>query len=79
MFISGTRETHSLSPLGVLLRNRTCFRHEVGHQLLFRLLLSCLGREERLLQVLAFPAGFPAPSGISLLPGWVLAPISGFL
>uniref|UniRef100_A0A8C3CMK5 Fibroblast growth factor n=1 Tax=Cairina moschata TaxID=8855 RepID=A0A8C3CMK5_CAIMO len=26
--IEGTRETHSLSPLGVLLRNRTCFRHE---------------------------------------------------
>lgn len=55
----------------VLLRNRACFRHGVGHQL-----LSCLDWEESLLQE---PAGFPPPSGICSLPGWALALISGTL
>lgn len=71
LFIWGISGIGTLSP-GVLLRNRACFRPGVGHQL-----LSCLDHEESLLQAPAFTAGVPPPSGISSLPGWVLALISG--
>ena len=79
LFIWGISGIGALSFHWVLLRSRACFRHGVGHHLLFCLLLSCLGLEESLLQALAFTAVFSAPSGISLLPGWVLALISRFL
>lgn len=78
LFIWGISVLDALGPHWILLRNGAYFRHGVIHQLLFWL-ISCLGREESILQVLAFTTGFPAPSGISSLPGWVLALISGFL
>lgn len=77
LFFWGISGIGARSPHWVLLRNKACFTHGFGHQLLFCLLLPWL--QESLLQALAFTAGFPAPFGISLLPGCVLALISWFL